>query len=593
MKKALLALLLTRLAQCQPTEEFASANSTRVLSGTRKALRSRATYCNPVDLDYKYNFEQMPERISYRSGADPVIVPHKGSYYLFVTIQGGWWKSKDLLHWTFVTPDKWPFEDMCAPAALSVRDRLYLFQSTFAQRPILELRDPDHGKVEFFNRWLPLMKGAAGPWDPSIFHDPDSDRWFMYFGSSNVFPLYGIELDFKRQLTYKGIPRGLILLDPEQHGWERFGQDHKGDIKPFTEGAWMNKHGGKYYLQYGAPGTEYNVYATGTYVGDDPLGPFQYAPYNPVAYRPGGFACGTGHGNTFQDLKGRYWLTGTCWIGLNWGMERRIVMHPAGFDRDGQMFSDTRFGDFPHTMDGKFTGWMLLSHGKPMTASSTLEKSHPAGHASDEDIRTFWAAAQSRPGETLTIDLEKPCTVRAVQVNYTDYKSDVFDNGPRVYTDFKLWGSLDGQKWHLLEDLKGQPRRDRPCAYVPLKKAAQVRFVRYEHGHVAAPQLAISDLRVFGTAPGKAPQYPEKVSVRRDADRRNAFVDWTRVEGAVGYNVRWGIAPDKLYQTYQVWADHQGPLEIRALNLPQGYSFAVEAFNESGVSALGPVESIR
>lgn len=569
MKKVLLALGLTGLSWAQPL-----------------------TYCNPVDLDYKYNFEQLPERISYRSGADPVIVPHKGSYYLFVTIQGGWWKSKDLLHWSFVTPDKWPFEDMCAPAALSVRDRLYLFQSTFAQRPILELKDPDQGKVEFFNRWLPLMKGAAGPWDPSIFHDADTDRWFMYFGSSNVFPLYGIELDFKKRLSYRGEPKGLIVLDPEQHGWERFGQDHKGDIKPFTEGAWMNKHKGKYYLQYGAPGTEYNVYATGTYVGDDPMGPFEYAPYNPVAYRPGGFACGTGHGNTFQDLKGRYWLTGTCWIGLNWGMERRIVMHPAGFDDDGQMFSNTRFGDFPHTMEGNFTGWMLLSHGKPMTASSTLEAAHPASHASDENIRTFWAAAQARTGETLTVDLQKPCTVRAVQINYTDYQSDVFDNGPRVYTTFKLWGSLDGKNWQLLEDLSRQPRKDRPCAYVPLKTPARLRFVRYEHGHVAAPKLAICDFRVFGTAAGKAPGRPEKPSVRRDRDRRNAFVDWPRIEGAVGYNVRWGIAPDKLYQTYQVWADHSGPLEIRALNLPQGYSFAVEAFNESGVSALGPVESI-
>ena len=79
------------------------------------------------------------------------------------------------------------------------------------------------------------------------------------------------------------------------HGWERFGRDHRDTIKPFTEGAWMTKFNGRYYLQYGAPGTEYNVYANGTYVGDHPLGPFTYAPYNPVSYKPGGFVtrCGT------------------------------------------------------------------------------------------------------------------------------------------------------------------------------------------------------------------------------------------------------------------------------------------------------------
>ncbi len=82
-----------------------------------------ATYCNPIDINYQYNFEQEWRQISYRAGADPVIVNHKGEYYLFVTISGGWWHSKDLLHWDFVRPNTWPKEDMCAPAALSVGGR--------------------------------------------------------------------------------------------------------------------------------------------------------------------------------------------------------------------------------------------------------------------------------------------------------------------------------------------------------------------------------------------------------------------------------------------------------------------------------------
>ena len=81
------------------------------------------TYCNPMDLDYKYNFEQEARGISFRSGADPVIVNHQGEYFLFVTISGGWWHSKDLINWRFikpqVAPHQWPKEDMCAPAAIS------------------------------------------------------------------------------------------------------------------------------------------------------------------------------------------------------------------------------------------------------------------------------------------------------------------------------------------------------------------------------------------------------------------------------------------------------------------------------------------
>jgi hypothetical protein len=358
------------------------------------------------------------------------------------------------------------------------------------------------------------MKGAEGPGDPGLFYDPDLDRWFMYFGSSDVFPIHGIECDFTKKLAYSSKPKGLIWLDPVHHGWERFGQDHREATKPFIEGAWMTKHGGKYYLQYAAPGTEYNVYATGTYTGSDPMGPFTYAPNNPVAYRPGGFACGIGHGNIFQDLHDNYWLTGTCWIGLNWGMERRIVMVPAGFDDEGALYSDTRFADFPHYLpaarwkkpDELFTGWMLLSYRKPVQGSSGL-RAHPAENVTDENIRTYWVAEQNRPGESLTVDLQAPCQVRALQVNYIDHASDIFKSDENVYTQFRIHGSLDGKSWTTLADLTGEPKRDRPNAYMELPSPARVRYVRYEHIYVASPSLAISDFRIFGKGEGPPLRY--------------------------------------------------------------------------------------
>ena len=112
--------------------------------------------------------------------------------------------------------------------------------------------------------------------------------------------------------------------------------------------------------------------------------------------------------------------------------------------------------------------------------------------------------------------------------------------------------------------------------------------------HVGAPNLAVSDIRLFGTADGPAPTGPVEVTVRRDADPRNAHVAWRPVPGAVGYNVRWGIAPTKLYQTYQVWADRAPRLEVRALTVGQEYWFAVEAFDERGVSPLSaPIKATR
>src|SRR5688572_23354633 len=311
------------------------------------ALHAQQTYCNPLDLDYKYNFEEQWRNISYRSGADPVLINHEGEYYLFSTIAGGYWHSKDLVRWRHIMPAGWPERDMVAPAALSAKGKLWVFPSTYEQRPIYILTDGGgpSPKLEIYNDTLPFLSGAQGPWDPALFYDEEKDAWFMYVGSSNFYPLYGIELDESRRLSYRGTAREMFGLRPELHGWERFGRDHRDTIKPFIEGAWMTKHDGKYYLQYGAPGTEYNVYANGTYVSDNPLGPFVYAANNPVAYKPGGFVTGAGHGNTFEDRHGNFWNTGTPWIAANFDFERRIAMFPAGFDDEGLMFATARFGD--------------------------------------------------------------------------------------------------------------------------------------------------------------------------------------------------------------------------------------------------------
>lgn len=565
------------------------------------------TYANPIDIDYRYNFEQHNEGISYRSGADPVIVVHRGEYYLFETIGEGYWHSRDLGTWRHIAPSRWPLTDLVAPGVLSVRDTIYLLPSTTRPLPILMLTRPRTGRVEIYNRllpWLPMARASEpgvlakpdsvqpGPWDPQFFHDEGTDRWFLYWNSSNAYPLHAIELDKSKRLAYKGTPRWLFGLHPDRHGWERFGQDHRGTIKPFIEGAWMTKYRGRYYLQYGAPGTEYNVYATGVYIGDSPIGPFSYAPYNPIAYKPGGFVQGAGHGNTFQDVHGNWWNTGTPWIGVNWNFERRIGMHPAGFDADAQMYVDTRFGDFPHWLpkrkwtksDELFTGWMLLSYRKRATASS-VQDTFPASNITDENPRTFWVAKQNRRGESLTVDLGRAFHVRAIQVNYADYKSGLYGTDSTVVTRFRLRTSLDGKEWRTVADLSRE-QRDRPNAYIELSSPVQARYVRYEHLHVGAANLAISDIRVFGTGSASRPAVPSELTARRDRDDRNAFITWNPVAGVTGYNIRWGISPSKLYQTYQRFADQGTTLELRALNVGQRYWFAIESFDENGVSAL-------
>ena len=53
-------------------------------------------------------------------------------------------------------------------------------------------------------------------------------------------------------------------------------------------------------------------------------------------------------------------------------------------------------------------------------------------------------------------------------------------------------------------------------------------------------------------------------------------------KGAIGYNVRFGVAPEKLYSSYQVYGADK--VKILTLNAGQKDYFAVDAFNENGVT---------
>ena len=234
---------------------------------------------------------------------------------------------------------------------------------------------------------------------------------------------------------------------------------------------------------------------------------------------------------------------------------------------------------------------MLLSYRKPVSASSSRD-SFPASRVTDEDPRSYWVSRHNAPGEWLTVDLGRAYDLKAVQVNYADYKSGLYGTDSTVVTRFRLRVSDDGRHWRTVADLSHETR-DRPNAYIELAAPTRARYVRYDHLHVGAANLAISDIRVFGNGDGPRPAAPTRVTARRDRDERNAFIGWDAVPGAVGYNVRWGIAPTKLRQTYQRFADQGTSLELRALGVGQAYWVAVESFDENGVSRVSEVIPIR
>nr|WP_253280446.1 family 43 glycosylhydrolase [Bacteroides uniformis] len=553
--------------------------------GSLHAQYRTTTYCNPLNLDYTYPFHNSHLGKSYRSGADPAVVEFRGEYYMFVTRSWGYWHSKDLLNWDFITPEKWYFEGCNAPAAHNYKDSvLYVCGNPSGAMSILYTDNPKRGD------WKAVPSVLHDLQDPALFID-DDERAYMYWGSSNRWPIRGKELDMKNKfLPIAKKPDSLLFLRPDIHGWERFGENHTSDIKPFIEGAWMTKHNGKYYLQYAAPGTQFNVYGDGVYVGKSPLGPFEYAAHNPFCYKPGGFATGAGHGSTVCGPGGIYWHFGTIHLSINYKFERRLCMFPTFFDEDGAMYSDTYFGDYPHyspdqvsrqTTSGGFRGWMLLSYGKPVKASSQLE-SYPVENVTDENLKTFWVAEKNDDKQWVEIDLEEVSDVYALQLNFFDYEETGFwGRMPNLRQRYLVEASVDGARWRVLVDYRNS-FRDAPHNYIELDQPIEARYIRYRHHYVPGKNLAMGDIRVFGLGRGKKPATVKGFTVVREADERNARISWKAVKGAQGYNVLWGVALDKLYSSWMVYGDNS--LDLRALTVGQKYYFAIESFNENGIS---------
>mgnify|MGYP003580804538 CR=1 FL=1 len=115
--------------------------------------------------------------------------------------------------------------------------------------------------------------------------------------------------------------------------------------------------------------------------------------------------------------------------------------------------------------------------------------------------------------------------------------------------------------------------------------------MRWKNIHVPTPNLALSGLRVFGTGQGKAPPPVKNFSVKRNGDRRDVRITWEKQRDCQGYNILWGIAPDKLYSSWMVYDKNE--LELKSLTVGQTYYFAIEAFNENGVSERTKVQEVK
>lgn len=259
--------------------------------------------------------------------ADPTVIRHEGTYYLYATgeVDGdnGYrvYTSRDLARWEagpvvfrpglkhIWAPDIW--QD---PAS----GIFYLYYTASQNIGVAQGKSP----LGPFTIARQLVESAI---DAHLFRDDDG-RLFLYYVRLPGFRISVREMS--NPTEFKGEEK--LVIRPESE-WEK----RSGEV---TEGPWMIKHGGAYYLLYSGSGADTPNYAVGYARADNPMGPFVRAPHNPIIHRSE-TVFGPGHGCAVRDEAGDWWHVYHQKTSTRVEWSRFIALDPLWFDREGLLHS--------------------------------------------------------------------------------------------------------------------------------------------------------------------------------------------------------------------------------------------------------------
>ena len=231
-----------------------------------------------------------------------------------------------------------------------------------------------------------------------------------------------------------------------------------------------------------------------------------------------------------------------------------------------------------------------------MTASSYTDGKNPE-LAANENVQNWWQVASTGRDEWLMMDLGKAMDVRAVQINFADDDIRIpvpgkirgttqarYIEEAETVTQYLLEGSVDGEKFFVLED-KTQADTDLSHDFLLYENGIELRYIRISDMKVPYDQNpCISGLRVFGKGRGNLPEQAAYKAVRSseiDMEIEIEPSDKNVSDSTTGYNILWGLKPDKLYHSYLTYDSRK---RIGALVKGESYCVRVDSFNENGIT---------
>ncbi|HEY4328603.1 MAG TPA: family 43 glycosylhydrolase, partial [Phycisphaerae bacterium] len=390
-------------------------------------------YCNPLPM--------VTSQGAAASG-DVTVIREKDKYYMYCT-GGGAWVSSDLLNWDFQRVQNVPV----APHVVKYNGAFYMAGNDATRNGVagaegvIYKADNPLGPFTSLGSWKNTGTAATTGWngafDIDIFVD-DDNKPYLYFPGRSTAGIYVVPLDPNDLTKFAAVPTHLFGFNKE-HMWERYGEMNEYADVAWIEGPWLQKHNGTYYLEYSASGTQWKTYAEGYYTAKSPMGPFSYAPNNPLLRKTEGLVTGTAHGSIVQGLDGGLWQFYTIVLSNPPG-GRRIGMDPVAIDKDGNI--SVRISDTPQWAPGVIADAgkngdsgsvpVTINKLRAMNATSSFSSQttgHEAAYAIDNSSGTWWEPAATDAAPMLTLELSPATKFDPVQTFTIDSCRMMFNAG--------------------------------------------------------------------------------------------------------------------------------------------------------------------
>lgn len=276
------------------------------------------TYKNPV--------------LTKGSPADPHVLRVDDTYYLYPTTHTRGFDayvSDDLIHWEnkgSVFDD--PRGGAWAPDVFHHRrgdGKFYLYYTDNDPDPLPGPHEKQIGVAVADGPLGPFVDQAVlfrGSIDAHMYQDDDGQLYLYYVNIADGFRI--LVQRMSDPLTKQGKP--IEALHPTEP-WEMV----SGHV---TEGPWMLKRDGVYYLMYSGTGADSPNYGIGYATAKSPLGPFKKYAGNPIAQRTDAIY-GPGHHSVVTGPDGKLWMVYHQKRDEQQGWSRFVALDPVWFDEQG------------------------------------------------------------------------------------------------------------------------------------------------------------------------------------------------------------------------------------------------------------------